>query len=192
MTTYPPSIRTPLPVAADVSTNGTEGEISAYTSAGDSSAKGVGVGVSVGTGVGVAVGTGVGVSVGTGVGVAVGTGVGVSVGTGVGVAVGTGVGVSVGTGVGVAVGTGVGVSVGTGVGVAVGLGVGAVRDVASTEGAEVSDGVDWLHAVNAIAAKVHTTNRPKPKVDPFGLAFTVMSTILPANTRRFNGSGRHQ
>ena len=185
-------------MAADVSTNGTEGEISLYTSAGDSSAKGVGVGVSVGTGVGVAVGTGVGVSVGTGVGVAVGTGVGVSVGTGVGVAVGTGVGVSVGTGVGVAVGTGVGVSVGTGVGVAVGagvsvgLGVGAVRDVASTEGAEVSGGVDWLHVVNAIAAKVHTTNRPKRKVDPFGLAFTVMSTILPSNTRRSNGSGRHQ
>ena len=137
-------------MVADVSTNGTEGEISLYTSAGDSSAKGVGVGVSVGTGVGVAVGTGVGVSVGPGVGVAVGARV------------------------------------------SVGLGVGAVRDVASTEGAEVSGGVDWLHVVNAIAAKVHTTNRPKRKVDPFGLAFTVMSTLLPSNTRRFNGSGRHQ
>lgn len=63
----------PLPVAAVVPMNAKEGETRSYTSAGDISAIGTGVGVLVGTGVGLgaAVGVGVGVLVGTGVGVGV-------------------------------------------------------------------------------------------------------------------------
>lgn len=89
-------MRMPLLIVAPVSTRGTEGEISAYTSAGDSSAKGVGVGVSAGIGVSVAVGAGV--SVGTGVSVAVAVALSVGTGVSVGVSAGWAGGAVVGVG----------------------------------------------------------------------------------------------
>ena len=70
-----PSIRMPLPVAAAVSINGTDGEIRSYTSAADIVVLGTGVAVGVGSGVGVAVGVVAGV--GSGIGVAVGVVAGV-------------------------------------------------------------------------------------------------------------------
>ena len=118
VTTYPPSINTPLPLLATVLMNTIDGETDSKICA---EVSGAGVGVAVGSGVGIAVGSGVGVSVGSGVGVSVGGGFSVAVGSGVDVAVGSGVGVSVGSGV--AVGSGVDVAVGSGVGVSVGSGV---------------------------------------------------------------------
>ena len=75
------------------------------------------------------------------------------------------------------VGVGVGVAVAVGAGESVGLGVGADRDVASVGSAEVSGGVDWLHAARAIAAREHTANRPKRAVRPSSLVLMVVSII---------------